>query len=49
MTKNSIYTPSSDFFTDLIFSSWSLKNKGNNSHVSMRFMGPVKNKFNLSF
>ena len=46
MCKNSILTPSSDFFTDLIFSSWSLIIKGNNLYVSMCVMGPVKIKFN---
>ena len=38
MSKKSILLPSSDFFTDLIFSSWSLINKDNSLHVSMRVM-----------
>ena len=42
----SILTPSSDFFTEWIFSSWSLINKGNNLYVSMCVMCPVKIKFN---
>ena len=46
MIKNSSLSPSSDFFTDLIFSSWSLMNKGNNLYVSMCVMCPVKIKFN---
>ena len=46
MSKNSILTHSSDFFTDLdlILSSWSLINKGNILYVSVCEMGPVKNK-----
>ena len=46
MSENSILTPSSDFYMDLIFSSWSMINKGNNLYVSMCVMGPLKIKFN---
>ena len=42
MSENSILTPSSDFYMDLIFSSWSMINKGNNLYVSMCVMGPLK-------
>ena len=48
MSKHSILTPSSVFFTDLIFSSWSLINKIYNFYVSMCVMGPVQIKFNQS-
>ena len=46
MGKNSILTHSNDFFADLIFSSWSLINKGNNLYVSIYVKGPFKIKFN---
>ena len=44
--QNSISTPSRDFFTDVIFSSWSLINECHKIYVSMCVTGPVKIKFN---
>ena len=49
MSEKSILTPSSDFDMDLIFSSWSMINKGNNLYVSMCVMGPLKIKSNQGF
>ena len=46
MSENSILTPSSDFYIDLIFSCWSMINNDNNLYVSMCVMGPLKIKFN---
>ena len=46
MSENSILTPSSDFYMDLNFSSWSMINKGNNLYVPMCVMGPFNVKFN---
>ena len=48
MSENSILTPLSDFYMDLIFSSWSMINKGNNLYVSMCVMDPLKIKFKLT-
>ena len=48
MSKNSILTPSGDLYSDFIFSSWSLINKGNNLYVPMCVMGPVNIKFKQS-
>ena len=41
MSENSILTPSSDFYMDLIFLSWSKIDKGNNLYVSMCVMGTL--------
>ena len=46
MSENSILTPSSDFYMDLIFFILSIINKGDNLYVSMSVMGPLKIKFN---
>ena len=46
--QKSILTPSSDLFTELFFSYWSLINEGNILYVLWCIMDPVKIKFSQS-
>ena len=43
---NTTFNNCCDFYMDLIFSSWSIINTGNNLYVSMCVMCPLKIKFN---